>query len=394
MAVRTPLQEPLDFSLVSGGSLYQMLRRVHLAGPAPELLRRQVILSVLVCWIPLAVLSLAQAHFLGGAKLSFFRDLETHVRFLVSLPVLILAETIVHRRMRPIVEKFVERQVIPTGELPKFNRAIHSAMLVRNSVLVEIALVVFVYTVGMWVWRHESAVDVESWFASSQDGQMRLTMAGYWFAFVSVPVFQFILLRWYMRILNWFWFLLRVSHIKLQLLAAHPDRAGGLGFLSRSSLAFAPFLFAQSALLSGQIASRIYYKGQSLLAFKMTILGFVVLLILIPIAPLFLFTLQLLRAKREGLARYGTLASTYVRDFDQKWLRNQDNDEQLLGTGDIQSLADLGNSFAVVREMRALPLATDDFVQLVVVTVTPLIPLLLTIMPLDELLAQAFKIVF
>jgi hypothetical protein len=394
MAVRTPLQEPLDFSLVSGGSLYQMLRRVHLAGPAPELLRRQVILSVLVCWVPLAVLSLAQAHFLGGAKLSFFRDLETHVRFLVSLPVLILAETIVHRRIRPLVEKFVERQVIPTEELPKFNRAIHSAMLVRNSVVLESALVVLVYTVGMWVWRHESAVDVESWFASSRDGQMRLTMAGRWFAFVSVPVFQFILLRWYMRILNWSWFLLRVSHIKLQLLAAHPDRAGGLGFLSRSSLAFAPLFFAQSALLSGQIASRIFYKGQSLLAFKMTILGFVVLLILIPIAPLFLFTLQLLRAKREGLAKYGTLASTYVRDFDQKWLRSQDNDEQLLGTGDIQSLADLGNSFAVVREMRALPLATDDFIQLVVVTVAPLIPLLLTIMPLDELLTQAFKIVF
>jgi hypothetical protein len=394
MAVRTPLQEPLDFSLVSGGSLYQMLRRAHLEGPAPKLLRRQVILSVLVCWVPLAVLSLAQAHFLGGAKLSFFRDLETHVRFLVSLPVLILAETIVHRRMRPIVEKFVERRVIPTEELPKFNRAIHSAMLVRNSVLVETALVVLVYTVGMWVWRHESAVDVESWFASSQDGQMRLTMAGRWFAFVSVPIFQFILLRWYMRILNWSWFLLRVSHIKLELLAAHPDRAGGLGFLSRSSLAFAPLFFAQSALLSGQIASRIFYKGQSLLAFKMTILGFVVLLILIPIAPLFLFTLQLLRAKREGLAKYGTLASTYVRDFDQKWLRSQDNDEQLLGTGDIQSLADLGNSFAVVREMRALPLATDDFVQLVVVTVAPLIPLLLTIMPLDELVTQALKIVF
>jgi hypothetical protein len=394
MAVRTPLQEPLDFSLVSGGSLYQMLRRVHLEGPAPKLLRRQVILSVLVCWVPLAVLSLAQAHFLGGAKLSFFRDLETHVRFLVSLPVLILAETIVHRRMRPIVEKFIERRVVPTEELPKFNRAIHSAMLVRNSVLVEIALVVLVYTVGIWVWRHESAVDVESWFASSQDGQMRLTMAGRWFAFVSVPIFQFILLRWYMRILNWSWFLLRVSHIKLELLAAHPDRAGGLGFLSRSSLAFAPLFFAQSALLSGQIASRIFYKGQSLLAFKMTILGFVVLLVLIPIAPLFLFTLQLLRAKREGLAKYGTLASTYVRDFDQKWLRSQDNDEQLLGTGDIQSLADLGNSFAVVREMRALPLATDDFVQLVVVTVAPLIPLLLTIMPLDQLLTEAFKIVF
>src|ERR1700723_2233862 len=112
MAVRTPLQEPLDFSLVSGGSFYQMLRRVHLEGPAPKLLRRQVILSVLVCWVPLAVLSLAQAHFLGGAKLSFFRDLETHVRFLVSLPVLILAEMLVNERIWPVVKRFVEQRVV------------------------------------------------------------------------------------------------------------------------------------------------------------------------------------------------------------------------------------------------------------------------------------------
>jgi hypothetical protein len=394
MASRALLQEPPDFSLVVGGPLYQMLRRAHVAGPAPQLLRRQVILSVLLCWVPLAALSLAQAHFLGGAKLSFFRDIETHVRFLVSLPALILAEAIVHRRIRPIVFRFVQRRVVSTEELPKFYAAANSAMRMRNSVIAEIALVVFVYTVGMWIWRHQSAVDVESWYASTQGGQMHLTMAGDWFASVSVPVFQFILLRWYMRILIWFWFLLRVSHLKLRLLAAHPDRAGGLGFLARSSLAFAPLLFAQSALLSGQIASRIFYKGQSLLAFKMTILGFVVLLIVVPIAPMFLFTLQLLRAKRVGLAEYGNLASTYVMDFNQKWLRSKDHEEQLLGSGDIQSLADLGNSFAVVREMRAVPLATDDLVQLLVVTVAPLIPLLLTIMPLDQLVTEAFKVVF
>jgi hypothetical protein len=186
-----------------------MLSHAHLAGPTLGLLRREVVLSVLVCWVPLAVLSLAQAHFLGGAKLSFFRDIETHVRFLVSLPVLILAEMLVHER-----------------------------------------------------------------------------------------------------------------------------------------------------------------------------------------TPLFLFTPQLARARREGFAEYGALASTYVMDFDQKWLRSKVNDEQLLGSGDIQSLADLGNSFAVVREMRAVPFVTDDVVRLLIVTVVPLVPLLLTIMPLDQLVTQAIKIIF
>ena len=388
------LQEPPDFSLVLGGPLYQMLRRTRLTGPTLELLRRRVVFSVLLCWVPLAVLSLAQAHFLDGATLSFFRDIETHVRFLVSLPVLILAEVIVHQRIRLAVKSFVERCVVTAEELPKFYAAINSAMRIRDSVVVEIALLVFVFTLGTWIWRHQVALDVASWYASPQSGRINLTIAGYWFAFVSVPVFQFILLRWYMRILIWFWFLLRVSRLRLHLLPAHPARAGGLGFLGKSSIAFAPLLFAQGALLAAQIASRIFYNGQSLLAFKMTIAGFVVFFVVAVLAPLFLFTPQLARAKREGLEEYGAFASTYVMDFDQKWLRSKVNAEQLLGTGDIQSLADLGNSFAAVREMRSIPFATDDVVRLLIATGAPLVPLLLTIMPLEQLITQVVKIIF
>ena len=389
-----PSQESPDFSLVLGGPLYQILRRTRLTGPALELLRRRILISVLLCWVPLAVLSLVQAHFLGGTKLSFFSDIETNVRFLVSLPVLILAEMIVHQRIRPVVKSFVERHVVTPDELPKFYAAIDSAMRIRNSVIVEVALLIFVFTVGTWIWRHQGALDVASWYASPQGGEMHFTMAGYWFAFVSIPVFQFILLRWYMRILIWFWFLLRVSRLKLNLLPAHPDRAGGLGFVGKSTFAFAPLLFAQGALLAAQIASHIFYNGQSLLTFKMTIAGFVAFFVVAVLAPLFLFTPQLARAKREGLEEYSAFASSYVMDFDQKWLRSKVNAEQLLGTGDIQSLADLGNSFAVVREMRAIPFATDDVVLLLIATVAPLIPLLLTIMPLEQLLTQALKIVF
>jgi hypothetical protein len=394
MAAPAPMQEPPDFSLVLGGPLYRLLRWAHLADPNLKLLRRQVVLSVLVCWVPLAVLSLAQAHFLGGAKLSFFRDIETHVRFLISLPVLIMAEILVHQRIWPIVAKFVERHVVTTEELPKFYAAMNSALRMRNSVIVEIALLVFVYTVGIWVWRHNTALEVASWYASPRGSQMHFTMAGYWFEFISVPIFQFILLRWYIRILIWFCFLFRVSRLRLDLLPAHPDRAGGIGFLGKSTFAFAPLLFAQGALLASQIASRIIYNGQSLLAFKLTIVGFVVFLVAAVLAPLLSFTPQLARAKREGYAEYGALATLYVKDFDHKWLRSEVNDEQLLGTGDIQSLADLGNSFAVVREMRVVPFMTDDVVRLVVITVVPLVPLLLTIMPLDQLVTQAIKLIF
>jgi hypothetical protein len=394
LATPGPLQEPANLSLVLGGPLYRMLRRSHLAGSRPQLLRRLAAISILLCWVPLALLSLAQGHFLGGVKLSFLRDIETHVRFLVSLPVLLLAEVIVRERIWPVLRSFVERQVVTPEELPKFYAAINSATRIHNSVGAEIALFVFVFTAGTWIWRLQIVPDVVSWYAYPQGGQVHLTMAGNWLAFVSVPLFQFILLRWYVRFLIWFWFLLRVSHLKLHLPALHPDRAGGLGFLGETSLAFAPLLFAHSALLAGQIASRILYNGGTLLASELTIAGYVVFSIVAALAPLSSFTAKLIRAKLRGLEKYGAFASSYVMDFDQKWLQGKVNDEPAMGSGDIQSLADLGNSFAAARAMRPMPIATDEIVLLVVVTVAPFLPLLLTIMPLDQLIMRAFKLVF
>jgi hypothetical protein len=394
MPVPTSLQEPPDFSLVLGGPLFQIFRRTHLSGPALELLRRRIVFFVILCWVPLAVLSFLEGHLLGAAKFSFLRDIETQVRFLVSLPTLLLAELIVHRRLRSVVKGFIARRVFSPEELPRFYAVIDSTMRMRNSVIAEVVLLVVVFTGGIWIWRSKVALDVASWYASPQGGQMHLTGAGYWFAFVSVPVFQFILLRWYMRMLIWFLCLLRISLLRLNLLPAHPDRAGGVGFLSISSYAFTPLLFAQGALLAGQIASRIFYNGQSLLSFKLTIAGFVGFFVAAVLAPLLLFMPKLVLAKRKGLAEYGALASEYVRDFDQKWLQGKVHAEELLGSGDIQSLADLGNSFALVRQMRIVPFTIDDVVRLLVATLLPLVPLLLTIMPLEKLVTQAIKLVF
>jgi hypothetical protein len=394
MATPAPLQEPPGLSLTLGGPLYRMLRRSPLGGSVPQLLRRQAAICVLVCWVPLAVLSLAQGHFLGGIKLSFLRDIETHARFLVCLPVLIMAEMLVYERIGPIITHFVQRKLVVPEDVPRFNIAVNAALRVHNSVVVEIVLLVLVYTIGIWVWRHQIPADFVSWYASSEGGHAHLTIAGYWLAFVSVPIFQFILLRWYMQYLVWFWLLLRISRLNLHLEPLHPDQAGGLRFVGQSSVAFTPLLFAHSALLSGQIASHILYHGESLFASEMTIIGFVVFSIVAALAPLCSFSLKLIRAKRAGLDRFGALASEYVTDFDQKWLQVRNNDEQMLGSADIQSLADLGSSFSAARSMRPVPIAADDLVYLCVITIIPFVPLLLTIMPLDKLIEQAIKLVF
>src|SRR6516225_4863769 len=122
------LDDTPDFSLVLGGPLYQLLRKAHLEGDHLELLYRRVVLIPLIAWLPLFVLA-TFGHFAGGpARLSFFRDVEVHVRFLVALPILIWAELIVHLRLRPLVRRFVERRIVLPEDLVRFRGVIDSAI--------------------------------------------------------------------------------------------------------------------------------------------------------------------------------------------------------------------------------------------------------------------------
>ncbi len=280
------------------------------------------------------------------------------------------------------------------SDLPRFYRAIESAVRLRNSVAVEAGLLLIVYTVGLWLWNVQAALDTATWYGLP-GGRWHLTAAGYWYVFISIPILPFILLRWYMRLFIWFRFLWQVSRIKLNLSAAHPDRCAGLAFLGKSAYAFGPILFAQGAMLAGIVAARVLYGGESLLSFKLQAAGFVAFFVVAILGPLLMFTPAMGRAKRKALAEYGVLAQHYVENFEEKWIRsNGASPEELLGTGDIQSLADLGNSYSVVREMRAVPFGLEDVSRLAAVTAAPLLPLLLTIFSLEELITRVLRVVF
>jgi len=186
-----------------------------------------------------------------------------------------------------------------------------------------------------------------------------------------------------------------VSRIDLSLVPTHPDRVGGLGFLSNTVHAFAVLAVAHGALLAGMLANRIFWLGATLPQFKAAIAVVVVFVLCVVLAPLLVFAPQLAQAKRTGMREYGALTQRYVREFDAKWLRGRaPADEPLVGSGDIQSLADLGNSYEVVRTMRILPVTKEAILRLGVATLVPLAPLALTMMPLEELLKKLFGVLF
>jgi hypothetical protein len=386
-----------DFSLVLGGPLFQLLRRAHLTDDALLLQRRRIVVISLFAWLPLAVLAALGGQLFGGdVAVPFLRDVDVHVKFLLAMPLLIAAELVVHQRMRSLALTFRERNLVSDAAAARLDAAVASAYRLRNSVTAEVVLIAIVYVVGITViWRQYVALDAATWYATPAAGGSNLTLAGMWYGYVSLPIFQFLLCRWYFRIFIWARLLWQVSRIDLNLVPTHPDRVGGLGFLAATSHAFVPLLMAHGALLAGNLASQIFHAGASLTQFKLEILLLVILMVILVVGPLLVFAPQLAAARRTGLREYGTLAQRYVRDFDAKWVRGDvAADEPMLGSGDIQSLADLGNSYSIIQDMRIVPVTKQAMLQLGAATLAPITPLLLTLMPLEELLQKLFGILF
>ncbi len=379
-----------DFSVVLGGPLYQIYWRSRLLQPPIELVKRRMLAMITLTWLPLLVLSAAAGNMTAGVKVPFLYDLDAHIRFLLVLPLLIGAELLVHRRVRSLVPQFSERGIVAPRDRARYDSIIDGTVRLRNSGTVEIALLAASTTLGYWIWRQHLSLNVDTWYAASETrGDEALTLAGWWYAFVSLNLFRFVLLRWYYRIFLWSVFLWRVSRLPLRLNPLHPDRAGGIGFVGSSARALSPVLVAHTVMVSGAIGGRIWHEGAKLPAFQGEILLVIALLMAIVLLPLTFFGVALNRAQREGRREYGLLAGQYVDEFRAKWIHGKRSEgEPLVGSADIQSLADLGNSYEVVQDMRMLPLSWQTVLRLAIIIALPFAPLLLTMFPLTELIGR------
>jgi len=383
-----------DFSLVLGGPLYQLFRRVGLVRPPLDRVAWRIVVIAGFCWLPLAILTLLEGRFWSGVQIPFIEDYDAQARLLAVLPLLIAAELVVHRKTSAMVQQFLERQIITVEDRARYDQLLASTLRLRNSVPVELGMAILVYGFGSLVWRTAVALDTDTWYASVLPEGKRYTLAGYWYAYFSVPTVQFILLRWYYRLFLWARLLWKVARLKLRLVALHPDRTCGLAFLGETVIALAPFLMAHSFFLTGYMANRILHGTAQLPDFKAEVAVLAGFLLILSLGPVCVFAPKINEARLGGLRRYGRLASDYVLDFDRKWLgQSLPDGEALLGTADIQSLADLSNSFEVVRTVNAFPFGKRTLIQFAVIVALPILPLTLTMFPLSEILGKLVKIV-
>ena len=294
-------------------------------------------------------------------------------------------------RIAEAAEQFVKSKVILPPDYAGFDQAVTRGLQKRDSITVEIVIAVLAFVVSV-VGFLITAVHVSTWYAVWSSAGVSLTWAGWWLVCVSLPVYHFLGLRWGWRLLIWFQFLAAMNHLNLQLYPTHPDHAGGLGFVGEAQRFFGIVLFAFSCTLSGVIANEILYNGMRLTSFAPLVAFYLFLLLAALVLPLIIFAVRLLRLKRIGLQQYGTLGTAYTALFHRKWILGESTDDDaLLGTRDIQSLADLGNGYNLVESMKVLPIDPRTLIHLTIAGILPMVPLLLAVMPLQQLLRLLMK---
>jgi hypothetical protein len=383
-----------DFSLVYGGPLNRVLIRTRLIKPdSPQIVKR-VVFAVVITWVPLLILSVIQGLAYGSqVRVPFLYDIAAHVRFLLALPLLIIAEGVIDPRTKAIGMQFINSNIIHEEEVPEFKSAVKEVIRMRNSALAEFTLlgaVIFFAVTGSL--KLELTSNISTWQVLMSESGEGYSLAGWWNHYVSKLILQFMILRWLWRFIVWSRFLWNMSRLNLRLIPTHPDMAGGIGFLGGGQEKFGLIAFAFSAVLSAVLADQILFEGVQLKSFQTTITGYVVLILAFFLSPLFVFSPTLFKVKRKGLLEYGALATGYTQSFDKKWVRgNAPEDEALLGSSDIQSLADLGNSFEIIRKMRLVPFGLMTIRSLAVATVIPFLPLLLTVIPAEEIVMKIIR---
>jgi hypothetical protein len=384
-----------DAEIFDGGPPLRLEKSLGLIKPNERRSVQRALLAVLVVWAPLVVLSAIESLVLQENKLgSLIGDLTVLSRYLIVVPLFILAEEFTIFRLGQIARHFIDAGVVSAADRPRFDEIVAQARRLLDSVLVEVLVVALAYLAMITLIRVFPDQDIPFWH-KAVDGGTGYSWAGWWHALVSAPIALVLLVGWLWRILIWGLFLFRVSRLDLQLVPAHPDLAGGLQFVGLSLRAFLLLSFAISGSAAGGVAQRVLYLGASFFSFIHVIVAVVVLSLLLFVAPVLVFGGKLVEARRRGIITYGGLAGAVGRELENKWLDYRKSvDERALDVQHFSATTDLYQVVSNVYQMKPFPIDTQDLIALIVVTLLPFLPALLLEIPLSDIVADLAKVMF
>jgi hypothetical protein len=348
--------------------------------------------AILAMWVVPALLSAMQG---GLAMRSFLSDWALHTRYLIAVPLFILAEYTCLPLLQDIACHF--DNLAPDDERSRCHANISSIESLSLSKIVILVLTLCAYASVLSLVRYVPLSGLPLWQKAGGEGLRLFSPAGWWQWIISMPLLDILIFAWLWRLFVWSRFLCRMSRLHLRLIPSHPDGVAGLRFLGYSPIAFIPLCLALGAILAGVIANRVIHSGESPFQYKNLVISLVIAVVILFCGPLTLFTGRLFDSKRRGITRYSALASRMGCQFEHKWLDHPREsagyslDESALEVPDFSATADLYQVVDNIYHVRLLPLDIKSLVLLVAASLLPFLPVAFLEVPFRTIIQKVIS---
>ncbi len=385
---------PSGFSLVRDDPMIRVQRRLGLV-PAGGLgvVRRAVFWSM-VAWLPLAVWAAVVHRLHGPAGEPLLAHFGIHARFLIAVPLMILAEAPVHATLARLLPQFVRSGLVRPEQVPELRAVVAGVARRRDASLPWVAILALIatgLTTSDVLHRAHEAV----WASDVMRNSGVFGFGGWWFLYVGRPIYLTHLLGWVWRTALLVRLFRGIARLDLSLVPTHPDRAGGLGFLAEVPAAFAPVVLATSVVVAGVFAHEVLYHGTSVHTFRVPMLVFVVLATTAFLLPLLAFAGPLAAARRRALLEYGSLVSRHGRLVRERWIEGREpEDTTVLNAPELGPVADVAALYDAIRQMRPVPLTRASVLPVALAAGLPLLAVLAIEVPIAEMVQNLLKLLF
>jgi hypothetical protein len=376
-----------EVSFVRGGPSYRVQQSLGLIHANKWNLGRRIAVLIIITWLPLLVLT-ALLNF--QALNSLLRDYRVHARLLIAVPVLLFAELLMEARFRAVMAHIRQAHLLGAPDLEYMDGVIATLMRLRDSFLPELAVLVLL--IIHTATSYKGLVDPTPWLAQGSGANLQLTAAGWYTVLVSAPIFQFLLGLGLWKWLLWVVFAFNLSQRNLKLVPTHPDKHGGLGFLSLTPPAFAPITFAASAVIAATWRYDILHHGAHLQNFILPTIALAVIVAFVALGPLLFFVPRLAALRRKGILEYGILGQLHSAEFHQKWiLHRAGHEDEFLQAPESSTLADYGQSYEKIERLSPFPAGKQDLIPLALAIAIPAFPVIIAQIPVAIVLQDLLR---
>lgn len=378
-----------NFSLSAGGPFNEALVKMKLNNSQGKL----ALVALCITWLPLVIITAIEGTLYSGTQMPFLKDIAMQARVLIALPMLVFIKAVIDTKVMEVVKYIAEALMSPEERQLIISTAFRRAKKLTSSGLTEIILLIIVITATIGFVKGDVFSSLHagtaSWMTFTSQGSGTLSVAGYWAVLISIPMFQFFLLRWLWRYFVWTLLLFRLSKSRLNLLATHADRCGGLGIIMMAQRSFNLIFVAGGVVISGQFIAVLIKDPEAFNTIRSEAIAYIVISVVFILIPLLFFMGKLFKTKNEGLLHLSNLGATMSRKFEREWINDLPIEKRIEEKQvDPSMIHDYAGLFDSLQQLRTIPVTLRDVIGLAITLFVPFIPILFIHFSVAELLQK------